>query len=260
MSNRQLYLRRLLVAIVFLFLWELVAGGIHPSLQMVDPFYTSSPSRIAFELYTLFASGQVMEDIGVTVMEALYGLVIGIATGVLVGLAFAYSPSLSALLEPLMSALNSIPRPALAPLAIFWFGIGLASKVFLAWSIVFFVIFYNTYLGVKGIDPDLLHTVRVMGASRLKAIRLVVLPAVASWIFAALRLSVSYALIGAIIGEFVGATSGIGYQMIYAEGLLLTDRLYALVLIVAAVGLAMVEAAKLVERRMLKWRVEARLY
>ncbi|MCS7135593.1 MAG: ABC transporter permease [Nitrososphaerota archaeon] len=251
-----LHLRRLMLLITFLFLWEALAGGIHPSFSLFDPFYSSSPTRIARELYVLFFQENILKDILITLGEAFAGLVIGIASGVALGLIFAYSEPIASTFEPLMSALNSIPRPALAPLVIFWFGIGIFSKIFLAWSIVFFVIFYNTYLGIKSIDPDILNVMRVMNASRFQTMRIVILPSVASWIFAGLRLSISYALIGAIIGEFVGATAGIGYQLIYAEGLLMSDRLYALVLIIAVMGATLVEITKRVESKLLRWRPE----
>lgn len=242
-----------------LFLWEALAGGLHPSLSLLDPFYSSSPSRIARELYVLFFQENILKDVLVTLGEAFSGLAMGIASGVALGLLFAYSDTVSSTLEPFLSALNSIPRPALAPLVIFWFGIGIFSKIFLAWSIVFFVIFYNTYLGIRSIDPDILNVMRVMGASRLQTMRIVILPSVASWIFAGLRLSVSYALIGAIIGEFVGATAGVGYQLIYAEGLLMSDRLYALVFVVGIMGATVVEVAKRIEGKLLRWRPEVTL-
>lgn len=259
MERSKVHLWRLILTIVFLLFWEGLTGGIYAGFSPIDPFYTSSPSRIAKELYKLFFSGSVIKDIYITLTEAISGLLIGILSGVSVGLLFAYSKRISDIFEPLMSAFNSLPRPVLAPLTVFWFGIGFLSKVFLSWSIVFFVIFYNTYLGVKSIEPEILNVLRVMGANRLQMLRIVILPSVASWIFAGLRLSVSYALIGAIIGEFVGATGGLGYQMIYAEGLLLTDRLYALVFLVGFIGLGMVELAKLVERRALRWRPEVYL-
>ncbi|MEM0090594.1 MAG: ABC transporter permease [Nitrososphaerota archaeon] len=255
-SNWKLHVRRLALLMMFLLLWEALAGGIYPSFSLLDPFYSSSPSRIGRELYILFFQENVLKDIFVTLGEAFAGLILGIVSGVALGLLFAYSELVSSTLEPFMSALNSIPRPALAPLVIFWFGIGIFSKIFLAWSLAFFVIFYNTYLGIKSIDPDILNIMRVMNASRLQIMRIVILPSVVSWIFAGLRLSVSYSLIGAIIGEFVGATVGIGYQLIYAEGLLMSDRLYALVLVVAIMGATLVELVKRIESRFLRWRPE----
>jgi NitT/TauT family transport system permease protein len=137
---------------------------------------------------------------------------------------------------------------------VLWFGIGLGSKILLAWSLVFFLVFYNTYLGVKTIDQDIVNAMRVMRASQPQLIRIVVFPSVFSWIFAALRLSVSYALIGAIIGEFVGATAGIGYQLIAAEGLLQTDRVYSALFLVGIIAVVLTSLAKMLENRVLKWR------
>ncbi len=255
-NNWKFHIIRLILLIAFLLLWEALTGGLHPSFSLFDPFYSSSPSRIGYELYILFFRESLLKDMFITLGEAFAGLALGMVSGVVLGLVFAYSKLISLLFEPLMSALNSIPRPALAPLVIFWFGIGIFSKIFLAWSLTFFVIFYNTYLGIKSIDPDILNVMRVMNASKLQTIRMVILPSVMSWIFAGLRLSVSYALIGAIIGEFVGATAGIGYQLIYAEGLLMSDRLYALVLVIAVIGASLAEIAKRIESKLLRWKTE----
>ncbi|HID91071.1 TPA: ABC transporter permease [Candidatus Bathyarchaeota archaeon] len=254
-----LSLQRISLLALALLLWEFLAGGIYPYEAVVDPFYISSPTRIGHELYELFASGEIMDDIALTLGEAFSGLILGVISGVVIGLIFAYSETISSLLEPLMAALNSLPRVALAPLVILWFGIGVFSKVFLSWSLVFFIIFYNTFSGVRSIDPDIINAIRIMGASRYQLMRIVVLPSVFSWIFAALRVSISYALIGAIVGEFVGAVAGIGYQIIYAEGLLLVDRLYSLLIILAVIGIALNEVAKRVEEKALRWRPAVRL-
>ncbi len=143
---------------------------------------------------------------------------------------------------------------SIAPLTVLWLGIGLPSKILLAWSLVFFLVFYNTYLGVKTVDQDIVNAIRVMRARPAQLIRIVIFPSVFSWIFAAFRLSVSYALIGAIIGEFVGATAGLGYQLITAEGLLQTDRVYSALILVGIIAVLLTSLAKALENRILKWR------
>lgn len=249
--------RALLVAAV-LAAWEIATGGVVPEVKLLDPLFVSRPSSIALDLAE-WARTSLLSDLLVTLEEALAGLVLGIASGIALGLAFAYSRPLAYLLEPLIAALNTLPRPALAPLFVIWLGLGISSKILLSWSLVFFVVFYNTYLGARSVDPDLLDAVRSMGASDFQAFRYVILPSTLSWVFAALRISVSYALIGAVIGEFVGATSGIGYRMIIAEGLLDTDRILSALLVLGAVGSALVEIAGRIEERALKWRPSVEL-
>ncbi len=254
MTRPQIIIGRLLLLCACLLFWQFAAGDLIPGIRLIDPFFISSPSRIAVDLVRGFADGVLLKDVGVTLFEAFAGLVIGMITGVAAGLAFGMWRPLEQIAEPFMAALNALPRPAIAPLTVLWLGIGLASKVLLAWSLVFFLMFYNTYLGVKTIDQDIVNAMRVMRATPMKLIRIVVFPSVFSWIFAALRLSVSYALIGAIIGEFVGATAGIGYQLIAAEGLLQTDRVYSALVLVGVIAVLLTTLAKMLENRVLKWR------
>jgi NitT/TauT family transport system permease protein len=253
-SRSAVLVQRLLLLAAFLAAWQTAGGGFIPGVRWVDPFYISSPSRIAADLREGFTRGTLLRDLVTTLEESFAGLAVGTLSGVACGLAFAFSPWLEQVGEPFVAVANSLPRPALAPIAIFWFGLGLASKVFLAWSLVFFLVFYNTYLGVKTVDPDVLRAIRVMRATRWQLMRIVILPSVFSWIFAALRLAVSYALIGAIVGEFIGSTQGLGYQMVQAEGTLNTDRLYSTLVLIGIVAGLLVWLAKAVEGRVLHWR------
>ena len=254
MSRFRVTLYRSLVLIILLLIWQLAAGDLVRGVRLVDPFFVSSPSRIFLDLVAGLKSGVLLRDLGVTLFEAFAGLVIGMITGVVVGLLFGMWKPLEQIGEPFMAALNALPRPAIAPLAVLWFGIGFGSKILLAWSLVFFLVFYNTYLGVKTVDQDIVNAIRVMKARPVQMIRIVIFPSVFSWIFAAFRVSVSYALIGAIIGEFVGATSGLGYQLISAEGLMQTDRVYTALLLVGSTAVLLTAGAKMLENRILKWR------
>jgi NitT/TauT family transport system permease protein len=254
MSRFRVALYRSLVLVILLLIWQFAAGDLVPGVRLVDPFFISSPSRIFFDLIAGLKSGVLLRDLGVTLFEAFAGLVIGMITGVVVGLLFGMWKPLEQVGEPFMAALNALPRPAIAPLAVLWFGIGFGSKILLAWSLVFFLVFYNTYLGVKTVDQDIVNAIRVMKARPVQMIRIVIFPSVFSWIFAAFRISVSYALIGAIIGEFVGATSGLGYQLISAEGLMQTDRVYTALFLVGSTAVLLTAGAKMLENRILKWR------
>jgi len=245
---RSVVVLRVVVLAALIGLWQALSGPV------VDPYFISSPARIASDLKDGFVGGTLSRDVGVTMMEAGIGLVVGMLSGILVGLLFGFFPLLDRVLEPFLGAFNAIPRPALAPLFVLWFGLGMTSKVVVAWSLVFFVAFYNAYQGVKSIDQDVVNAVRVMRASRLQMLRIVILPAVFSWVFAAFKLSVGYALIGAIVGEFVGSTSGLGYQLTQAQGLLDTDRVFSIVVLTGVLAGLVLYLAALVENKVLKWR------
>src|SRR5947207_2290980 len=187
------------------------------------------------------------------------GLVLGIIGGAALGLGLAYLRGTSEVVEPVLVSLNSLPRIAVAPILLPLFGLGIASKIALSFFTVFFVVFFNTYLGIRSVDPELVKAVQVMGGSRAHLARFVVLPSVLSWIFAALRTSVSFALTGAVVGEFVGASAGAGYRLNISAGLLDTKRVYLILLILMVFAVTLVEIAKRVEARLLRWRPSATL-
>jgi NitT/TauT family transport system permease protein len=244
---------RLGVIVGFFVLWQLASG------RFIDPYFVSSPTKIAADLWEGFSDGRLIADVGTTMYEAGAGLVVGMVSGILVGLVFGFWPLIDKVLEPILGALNAVPRPALAPLFVLWFGLGMTSKILVAWSLVFFVAFYNAYQGIKSIDQDVINSVRVMRAGRRQMLKIVVLPAVFTWVFAAFKLSVGYALVGAMIGEFVGATSGLGYQLTQAQGLLDTDRVFSIVILTGVVAAVILFVADRLERSLLKWRPQAQM-
>lgn len=250
-------LYRVALLVFFLFVWELVAGGIYPRLQMVDVMFISRPSLIGPDFLDYGRSGRLLMDVATTLNEACIGLVLGLITGVLAGILFGRFRPLYDLFDPYLVAFNSLPRPALAPLLILWFGLGATSKIFLAWSLVFFIVFYNTIYGIRSIDPDVVKSIKVMGASNYQIARIVTLPSVFSWIFAAFQTSVSFALIGAVVGEFVGATAGLGYRLVISAGLFETERVFSILIILMVLGTTLVYLSKKVESYVLKWRPES---
>lgn len=239
---------------VLLLIWEVLAGGFNSGLEVLDPVFFSSPSRVAVDLWTGLVNGEFNRDFAFTMQSALWGLVTGMISGVAVGFIFAHYPILGRLFEPLMTALNSLPRPALGPVLVLILGLGMASKIVLSWSIVFFIVYYNTYAGIQAVDRDLVRVAKTMGSSRSQILRHVVLPSVFSWVFAALRVSVAFALVGAVVGEFVGSTRGLGYQMEAARGVMNSDRVYSILVILMVVGLVLTELSKAAERYLLRWR------
>lgn len=258
MTRLALFGRRLAFVGVLLLLWEAATGGFGFT-ALLDPIIVARPSAAFVEIGKYAASGLLAKDLAATLQAATIGLVLGIAGGVLLGLLLGYLHTVAETVEPVLIAFNSLPRIALAPVLIIAFGLGITSKIFLAFFTVFFVIFFNTYLGIRSVDPELVKAVKVMGGGRWDLARFVVLPSVFSWIFAALRTSVSFALSGAVVGEFVGSTSGLGYRMVISAGLLDTNRTYAILLLLMVIAVTLVEIAKRVEDRLLRWRPTALL-
>src|SRR3989449_10050533 len=187
--------------------------------RVIDPYFVSRPSKLAHTVGGWFAGGFIYPHIWATVQEAVVGLAVGIVGGVLVGMLFAFFPFLSGLFHPLMVVFNATPRIALAPLFIVWLGIGLASKVAMVASLVFFIIFFSTYAGLREVDVNLINHVRVMGGSRGDLVRHVLFPSALTWIFATLRTCVAFGVIGAILGEYLGADRGLRWIVQYGEPL-----------------------------------------
>jgi NitT/TauT family transport system permease protein len=257
MMRIPVWLKRLVVILFIGVIWELTTGGLGMAVALFDPIILAQPSKIIQDLYDYAQSGLMGRDLQATLSEAFAGLSLGIISGILVGLLFGYFRPIADLFEPIMVALNSLPRVAVAPILMLWFGLGVTSKIFLSLFTVFFVVFFNTFLGVRSVDPELVKAVRVMGGTRRHVAEMVVLPSVFAWIFAALRTSVSFALTGAVVGEFVGSTVGLGHRMLIAAGLLHTERVFGILLLLMVIGIGLVELSKRVEQRLLRWRPPA---
>lgn len=229
--------------------WELASGN------LIDTFFVSKPSLVAGELWKQIAAGTLWRDLFVTlVQETLVGYVVGSALGIVIGFLLAQAPLVARVLNPYVLAIYGVPRIALAPLFLVWFGIGLASKIWLAGMMAFFLTFFNTFTGVGGVEPGLKNVARVMGASELEVTTKVVLPAASPWIIAGLRVSFPYALVAAVVGEFVMATSGIGYRIILAtQTFNITATMagvFVLMVTVLVVNLGLDKA----EAHLLRWR------
>ncbi len=252
--RHQLLLNRIVFILAILFVWEATTGGFDPRWEIFNSVLLARPSHIAVALVEYARSGLLLIDARETLQEAFLGLFLGMVGGIVVGILFGYWQTAAAILEPTMVALNSLPRITVAPILILWFGLGMTSKVVLSLFTVFFVMFFNTYAGVKSVDPDLIKSVKVMGGGPKEIARMVVVPSVASWVFAALRTSVSFALTGAVVGEFVGSTKGFGYRMLLATGVMDTDRVFAIMIILMTVGVVLVTLSSKLERYLLRWK------
>src|SRR3989454_684015 len=223
---------------------------------VIDPYFVSRPSRLGHTVAGWFAGGFIYPHIWATVQEAVLGLVVGIVSGVLVGVLFAFSPFVSGLLHPLIVMFNAMPRIALAPLFIVWLGIGLASKVAMVVSLVFFIVFFSTYAGLRDVDVNLINHVRVMGGTRRDLMRHVLLPSALTWIFASLRACVGFAVIGAIIGEYLGADRGIGRIVQYGESLFDSNMVISGLVVLMVFGATLDGPLGWLERRFPHWKPE----
>ncbi len=268
MSDRaRIVVWRLAILAVLLGSWEWLTGikaiSRTPGLYWLDPFFVSRPSVIV-QRFVYLASDQVRLTIWAmalsTVQSTLWGFVVGVSTGFAAGLVLGRNDRLARVFEPYIIAFNSLPRIALVPLITMIFGFGLLAKVVLAWTIVFFIVFFNTFQGARGVDPDLIHSARFLGASDRQIMRTVVVPSALAWTFAALTPSISFALIGVVVGEFLGGESGggLGYLIIQSLGTLnAADMMVALVAL-GVIGIVMALGIKQVETRLLRWRPEYR--
>jgi NitT/TauT family transport system permease protein len=259
---------RAAILVVTVGLWE---GLTHPAVTrtvsrvvyFVDPFFISRPSAIAARFWHL-NSPEVRVPLWALLLSTLestfLGFAVGVATGFAAGLLLGRHDRLAAILEPYIVALNSLPRIALVPLVTMIFGFGLAAKVVLAWLIVFFIVFFNTFQGARGVDPDLVHAARFLGASERQVMRTVVVPSALAWTFASLTPSVSFALIGVVIGEFIGGESGggIGYLIIASLGTLNAADMMVALVVLALTGIVLAVGIRRVEARLLRWRPEYR--
>ena len=258
---------QLAILAVLLGSWEWLTGikaiSRTPGLYWLDPFFVSRPSVIA-QRFAYLASDQVRLTIWAmalsTVQSTLWGFVVGVSTGFAAGLVLGRNDRLARVFEPYIVAFNSLPRIALVPLITMIFGFGLLAKVVLAWTIVFFIVFFNTFQGARSVDPDLIHSARFLGASERQIMRTVVVPSALAWTFASLTPSISFALIGVVVGEFLGGESGggLGYLIIQSLGTLnAADMMVALVAL-GVIGIVMALGIKQVEQRLLRWRPEYR--
>jgi NitT/TauT family transport system permease protein len=239
---------RLLLTALLLAAWEIAASTV------TTPFWISQPSRVFDRLLALTASGLLFWHVWATLQAAMLGLALGGVVGVGLGLLLGAYPRIASVLDPLLMGLNSLPRVALAPLFIIWFGIGLPSKVILAFSLVVFPVLINTYQGVRGVDRDLVEMLRTMQASPWMIARRVTIPSTLPWIFAGLRIGLGMSLIGAVVGELVGSSRGVGYYVEAAAANFDTTGVFAGLVVLMILTVVLSELMKLVEARLFRWK------
>jgi NitT/TauT family transport system permease protein len=224
----------------------------------IDPFFWGSPSGIWAQFVDWVqggtAQGPLWEQIAATLEEALAGFVIGVVLGVIFGVVLGTNRFLADILGPYIKALNSIPRVALAPIFAIGLGLGLQSKAALATVLVFFIVFFNAFQGVREVDRNLLANARILGAGRRKVATEVIIPSALTWIIASLHTSFSFALVGAVVGEFIGGIAGLGLMIQTAGANFNIDGVFAALFILAAVSLIAEALVTALENRLIRWR------
>jgi len=222
--------------------------------RLFDPFYVGSPAGVAKVLVADLQDPRFWNDLRVTGTEMTLGYLIGGLSGIALGVLFARWRLAADIFDPFFAGLNSLPRIALAPLLVIWFGIDIASKVVLAATLVFFLTFFTTLSGIRSVDPALVDVARLVGANDRQIFRYVMLPGAAAWVINGLKMSLPYALIGVIVGEFLVASSGLGYRLNFYSTSYNTNGTFAMLLVMMALMMALNAAVGLLERRALRWR------
>ncbi|MFJ5033209.1 ABC transporter permease [Streptomyces sp. NPDC088560] len=244
---------RVALLVAVLGLWEGLSRA-----KAIDPFNFSMPSKIWDQIWTWVmhgtALGSLGEQIWYTLYEALLGWIIGVVAGVLLGIALGRIRLLAEVLGPYIKVLNSIPRIVLAPIFLIWFGLGPSSKVASAVVLVFFPVFFNAFQGAREVDRNLVANARILGAGDRRVTLQVVIPSATSWIFTSLHVSFGFALIGAIVGEYIGATKGIGLLVSQSQNTFNAAGVYAAMVILALVALVAEGLLTFAERRIFRWK------
>jgi NitT/TauT family transport system permease protein len=243
-----MYGAQALAVLVILGLWQLFSG------RVIAAFLVSNPVDVVRTLWDVLQTRTMWTDISATAQELVIGYALGVVGGAVVGWALGLSRFFGSVFEPIINAFNGIPKIALAPVFLLWFGLDIWSKVAQASMIVFFVMFYNVYMGMRNVPQPLVNVVRVIGASRAYLIRKVIFPSLATSIFAGLKAGVPFAMIGVIVGEFVAADKGVGYYVLEATQQYDAAGLFAgivIMVVMVLIGLAIVNAF---QRRVLRWQ------
>ncbi|HEX3097206.1 MAG TPA: ABC transporter permease [Usitatibacter sp.] len=257
--KRRLRPVQLALLVVIFVAWQVLT---QPGL--VPPFVWENPDRAAFffgepvkmfqAIWAWFSEGTIYRHLWVTLEETVLAFLIGSLLGLAIGLWLGLSPAASALFDPYITAMNAMPRVVLAPIFMVWFGLGIWSKVALGVTLVFFIVFFNVYQGVKEVSPVVLNNAVMLGANRKQLLRYVYLPSATSWLFSSLHTSVGMAFVGAVVGEYLGSASGVGYLIQQAEGAFDINTVFAGILVLTAFALVLDFAVGRAERRLLQWR------
>ena len=254
MSRLRLLALQLLVAILTLALWQLFATVPVFGKVLLPPFFFSNPVDVFSQILAWFASGVIWKHLVITLWESILAFAIGSFAGVMVGFWFARQPTVAAVFDPYVKMVNALPRVVLAPIFTLWLGLGIWSKVALGVTLVFFIVFFNVYQGVKEVSRTVLDNGRMLGMSERQLMWHVYWPSALSWMFSSLHTSVGFAVVGAVVGEYLGSAAGLGYLIQQAEGVFDVAGVFAGMFVLAAFVIMIDWLVTLVENRLLVWR------
>lgn len=247
----RLAVERLLFGVSLLVLWEMASG------TLIDARTFSSPTAIGRQLVDWALDGRLARHTWVTLRTTIYGFALGAGLALISGLGLGLSRRIGDIVTPYILILYALPKLALVPLFILWFGIGTQMKVVMSAVLVFFLVFLNTVAGVRDVDLDLVDSLRVMGARRRDVLWKLTIPGAMSHIILGFRMAVPYALIGAVVGEMMATTSGLGYVLMFASAAYNTAGVFGVLAVLGAIAFVMNQAVELLERRVLRWKERA---
>ncbi len=254
MSRLTLLALQFLVAIVVIALWQLFSTVPVFGKIWLPPFFFSNPVDVFSQVVTWFASGVIWKHLAITLWESILAFVIGSAAGVMVGFWFARQPLIAAVFDPYVKMANALPRVVLAPIFTLWLGLGIWSKVALGVTLVFFIVFFNVYQGVREVSQTVLANGRMLGMNERQLMRHVYWPSALSWMFSSLHTSVGFAVVGAVVGEYLGSAAGLGYLIQQAEGVFDVAGVFAGMFVLSVFVVLIDIGVTLIERRLLVWR------
>src|SRR6202789_1346451 len=254
MSRLTLLTLQVLVAVVALALWQLFTTVPVFGRVLLPPFFFSNPVDVISQILEWFASGVIWRHLKITLWESILAFAIGSFGGVMVGFWFARQPRVAALFDPYVKMANALPRVVLAPIFTLWLGLGIWSKVALGVTLVFFIVFFNVYQGVKEVSTTVLDNGRMLGMNERQLTRHVYWPSALSWMFSSLHISVGFAVVGAVVGEYLGSAAGLGYLIQQAEGTFDVAGVFAGMFVLSAFVILIDIGLTMVEMRLLVWR------
>jgi NitT/TauT family transport system permease protein len=242
-------LQRLAILFTFLALWYVLT-----QYEILPSFIFGEPVEVFAQIWDWFATGSIFIHLGVTLLETILAFSIGTILGMAVGLWFGLSPHVALVSDPFIKAMNAMPRIVLGPIFAVWFGLGIWSKVWLGVTVVFFLVFFNVFQGVREVSPVVLANTKMLGANRRQLLRLVYLPSAMSWVFSSLHNAVGMAFVGAVIGEYLGSARGMGYLILQAEGVFDMNAVFAGIIVLTFFAYGLDQVVTMIERRLLGWQ------
>jgi NitT/TauT family transport system permease protein len=257
MSRVTLLSLQVLVAIVGLALWQFFATVQIFGRILLPPFFFSNPVDVGGQIVDWFRTGVIWKHLAITLWESILAFVTGSLGGAAVGFWFARQPLVAAVFDPYVKMANALPRVVLAPIFALWLGLGIWSKVALGFTLVFFIVFFNVYQGVKEVSATVRDNGRMLGMNERQLMRHVYWPSALSWMFSSLHTSVGFAVVGAVVGEYLGSAAGLGYLIQQAEGVFDVAGVFAGMFVLSIFVILIDFGVTLVERRLLVWRPDA---